>query len=242
MKRFYKEAGVVAADGGWQVALDGRAVKTQGGRPQVVASRALAEALAEEWGAQGDELDTARFPLRDMTDYAIDQVAPDPAQAIDAILPYGDTDTLCYRAEPGEALRVRQDEAWEPLLRAIEDRYDLRFVRTTGVLHAPQPAATAERLRAIVAAMSPLRLAAVQNLSALAASLVVALAALEPGADIDALFAAANLEEDWQAVQWGWDSDALARRDRRLAGFALAARLAQLSEGVPQGSEGAVRR
>lgn len=236
MKRFYKAATVGEAAGGWQVALDGRALKTQGARPQIVPTRALAEALAAEWNAQGPELDAGAFPLRDMTDYAIDQVAPDPAQAIDAILPYGDTDTLCYRAEPGEALRARQDEVWEPLLRGIEDRHDLRFVRTSGVLHAAQPVATAERLRAMVAAMDPLTLAAVQNLSALAASLVVALAALEPDADLDALFAAANLEEDWQAVQWGWDGDALARRDRRLAGFQLAAQLARLAKGETQGT------
>lgn len=231
MKRFYKAAEAVANGADWQVALDGRAVQTQGGRPQVVAERGLAEALAAEWAAQGEELDPQAFPLRDMTDYAIDQVAPDPAQAIAAILPYGDTDTLSYRAEPGDSLRVRQDEVWEPLLRAVEDRHGLRFVRTSGVLHAPQPEATTERLRAIVSGMDPLTLAAVQNLSAIAASLVVALAALDDGADLDALFAAANLEEDWQAVQWGWDSEALARRDRRLAGFTLAARLAGLARG-----------
>ncbi|WP_066555685.1 ATP12 family chaperone protein [Croceicoccus bisphenolivorans] len=228
MKRFYREATVLGVEGGWQVALDTRPLKTQGGKAQVVPTQALADALAAEWNAQGEEIDPATFPLRDMVDYAIDRVATDPEIAIAAILPYGDTDTLCYRADAGDSLRKRQEEAWEPVLRTIEEREGLAFTRAEGVLHAPQAEATMARLRAIVAAFDPLTLVAVQNMASIAASLTIALASLEDGADIDALFAAANLEEDWQAIQWGWNGDALARRDGRLAGFTLAAKLAQL--------------
>ena len=43
MKRFYKDVTVEATEGGWRVLLDGRAIKTAGGRPQVIPSRSLAE-------------------------------------------------------------------------------------------------------------------------------------------------------------------------------------------------------
>lgn len=228
MKRFYKDVAVVADESGFHVALDGRALKTQGKKPQIVPTRALAEALAAEWAAQGEDLDPATFPLRDMTDYAIDQVAPDPAATVEAILPYGDTDTLCYRADEGDAFRERQDEAWEPILTALEAREGVRFVRAAGVLHAAQDPAVQDSLRKRLSALDPFTLVAVQNMAAIAASLCTALAALEPDADIEPLFTAANLEEDWQAAQWGWDGDALARRDARLAGFTLAASLARL--------------
>src|SRR5690606_31332536 len=49
MKRFWKSATVEEADGGWRVSLDGRPIRTQGGQPQTVPKRTLAEALAEEW-------------------------------------------------------------------------------------------------------------------------------------------------------------------------------------------------
>lgn len=228
MKRFYKLAETAPVEGGWQVMLDGRGLKTQGGRAQVVPTRALAERLAGEWAAQGEEIAPGTFPLRDMTDYAIDMVAADPAVAIDAILPYGDTDTLCYRAAGGDSFRTRQDEAWDPILAAVEAREGVFFARTEGVLHAAHPEGTCERLHARLTGMDAFTLVAVQNMAALAASLCVALAALEPGADLDALYAAANLEEDWQAMQWGWDEEALARRDARLKGFILAAELAAL--------------
>jgi len=229
VKRFYKEVSIGAKDGGWQVILDhSRPMRTQAGSPQIVPTQALAEALAEEWRAQGEEIDPAGFPMRDMADYAIDRVAPDPASVVAAIVPYGDTDTLCYRAEQGDSLRQRQDEAWEPILCAAEERHGIVFARTSGVIHAPQSAETLAALQVHLASFDPFTLVAVQNLAALAGSLTVALAALEDGTDIERLFADANLEEDWQAKLWGWDNEALARRDARLAGFRLAAQFARL--------------
>lgn len=231
MKRFWREVSVSAADDGWQVMLDGRGVKTQGKRAQVVPSRALAERLAGEWAAQGEEIDPAGFVLRDLTDYALDMVATDRTIAHAAILPYGETDTLCYRAEPGEALARRQEALWEPLLKAAEARYDVRFERVSGIIHRPQPAETQARLAAVVKALDPFALAALQTLTSLAASLVIGLAALEADADADALWTAANLEEDFQAELWGHDAEAEARRTKRLADFTRAMAFAQAARG-----------
>ena len=229
MKRFYKDVTVSKAAGGWQVLLDGRALKTQGGAPQIVPSRALADALAGEWAAQGDKLDPASFPLRDMADYAIDRVAADPSGAIAAIMPFAETDTLCYRADEGDALRERQESVWEPLVAAAEKALDIRFARVAGITYAPHPPATRARVVEELEEMDSFTLAALQNLASLAASLIAALAALDGQQDADTLFAAANLEEDWQAQQWGWEHEALARRDARARGFALAQRFARLA-------------
>ena len=57
----------------------------------------------------------------------------------------------------------------------------------------------------------------------------MALAALEEDADADALFAAANCEQDWQAELWGWDSAAEADRALRLETFRQATRFARLA-------------
>lgn len=231
MKRFYREASVAEQAGGWQVTLDGRGVKTQGGRQQLVPSRALAEALAAEWSAQGEEIDPAAFLLRDLADMAIDVIALDRAEALAVLLRYGETDTLCYRAEPDEPLHARQIEVWEPLLAAAEVRWDVHFERIDGVIHRPQPKATMHRLELVLAAETDFALSALTTLTALAASLVLGLAALADRADPIALWAAANLEEDWQAELWGKDAEAEARRARREATFAAAARFAALARG-----------
>ena len=229
MKRFYKAAGAVAEGEGWRVTLDGKPIRTVGGRAQIVPTRALAEALAGEWADQGETLDPTRFPLRDMADYALDVVAPDREAAIAALLPYAETDTLCYRAEPGEALHDHQVENWEPLLLAASRRYDVHFERVSGIMHRPQPPATLARLRKRLDACDDFTLAALRSLAGLSASLVIAFAALEADADLETLWAAASLEEEWQAELWGREPEAEARRAKRQADFLTAARFAQLA-------------
>jgi chaperone required for assembly of F1-ATPase len=228
MKRFYKEAQAAPVDGGWQVQLDGRGVKTAGGLPQIVPSQALAAALAAEWAAQEETIVPAGFVLRDMADYAIDVVAPDPAALRGGLLRYAETDTLCYRADPGEALHRRQLERWEPLLAAAETRDGVRFIRISGIIHQSQPPETLERLGDRLERLDPFTLAALNTLTSLACSLVIGLAALEPGGDAGALWIAAELEEEWQAEQWGRDAEAEERRARRAKAFADAAQFAAL--------------
>lgn len=231
MKRFWREVTVGAVDGGWLVALDGRALKTQQKRAQVVPTLALAETLADEWRGQGDEVVAAAFVFRDLADYAIDVVAPNRVETIARLLAFAETDTLCYRAEPDEPLGHRQRAQWEPLLKAAEARHGVRFERVAGIVHRAQPAGTLARLREHLEALDPFTLAALATLASLAASLTIALAALEPGADVEALWSAANLEEDWQAEQWGADTEAQALRARRFAQFESAARFAALARG-----------
>lgn len=235
VKRFYKTVATEAApkSGGasYRVTLDGRPLKTQGGRPQLVPTLALAEVLAGEWAGQPEEIDPTRFIHRDLADYALDVIAPDRAAAIAALVPYADTDTLCYRAEPDEPLFARQCAQWEPILTAAETRYGVAFIRTSGIIPRPQPEATLARMAEILATLDDFALAALQTTTTLAASLTIGLAALDDGADIESLWNAANLEEDWQAELWGKDEMAEARRARRGADFTAAARFAGLAKG-----------
>jgi chaperone required for assembly of F1-ATPase len=228
VKRFYKTVTVAEADGGWSVLLDVRRIKTAAGMPQIVPTEALAEALAQEWSAQGETLDPALFALRDLADYAIDAVADHKQDVVAGMLPYAETDTLCYRADPDEPLHRRQVEIWEPVLRQVEARFDVRFVRVSGIVHKPQLAPTLERLAAELQCKDPFTLAALRMLASLSASLVVGLLAIEPDADVPSLWAAASLEEEWQAELWGREWEAEERRARRFEAFALAARFAGL--------------
>jgi len=232
VKRFYKDVAVEPVDGGFRVTLDGRGIKTAMGRPQVVPTRALAEAMAAEWATQGEELNLATFFFRDLADYAIDIAATDPAAEIPGILRFAETDTLCYRGEPEEPLYQRQSELWEPLLTAIAARHGLAFERVSGILHRPQPPETLEKLRILLEAQHPFILAATRTMASLAASLVVALAALDEGADPKTLWAAANAEEDWQAELWGWEWTAEEKRAKKLHEFTKAMEFAQLARGV----------
>ena len=227
MKRFYEKVDIARNGDGWQVALDGRPLKTQGLQPQIVPSAEAAELLAQEWRAQGEELDPRSLVFRDLADFAIDMVRPDRAATLDKLLGFAGTDTLCYRADPGEPLFERQQQLWEPLVAACEARHGIRLERVSGIMPIAQPAQAMDALRARLEGEDDFTLAALVTMASLAASLIVPLAALEEGADPAALFAAANAEEDWQAELWGWDHEAESARAARQEAFEKAARFAK---------------
>ena len=228
MKRFYREVTLEQVSGGYRIMLDGRAIKTQGGAPQVVPTATLGLAMVAEWADQGETIDLARFAFRDLADYAIDVVTPDPAATIDALAGYAGSDTLCYRGFPDEPIAARQHAQWEPHVTAAEARFGVRFTRISGVMPRPQPPETIAAIAAYIGTLDPFTLAALRNLAGLAASVIIGLAALEPGAPLGMLWDAASLEELWQAELWGKEPEAEARRARQHADFLAAARFAEL--------------
>jgi chaperone required for assembly of F1-ATPase len=233
MKRFYKDVTIAEADIGWRILLDGRGIKTAAGQPQIVPTSALATAMAAEWADQADTINPKHFIFRDMADFALDVVTPNPADTVQSIARFAQSDTLCYRADPDEALYQRQWDMWEPYVTAAETRHNVAFKRISGIIHRPQPPATLAKMQAVLAGYSPFTLAALNQLASLSASLILALAALESGADAETLWPetlwnAANLEEDWQVELWGQDQDAAALRASRLSSFAAAMDFAAL--------------
>ena len=73
-----------------------------------VPSRALADAIAGEWEAQGEQIDPAIMPLTRLASIAIDLVAPRRDEVVAAIAKYAETDLVCYRAGHPPALVLRQ--------------------------------------------------------------------------------------------------------------------------------------
>lgn len=223
MKRFYKQADVAEVDGGYSVTLDGRSVRTPARALLAVPSRALAEAMAAEWNAQGEEVDPRSMVFTGLANGAIDQIAPDPISYGKGVAVYGESDLLCYRADSPSSLVTEQQQAWGPLLDWAQHRYDVAFAVATGIVHVPQPAETVARLAAAVAACDAFTLAGLSTLVTMSGSLVIGLAVLEKAFPIDQLWQASELDELFQARLWGEDELAAKRRALREVDFAQAA-------------------
>lgn len=224
MKRFWKQVSVEAG----AVLLDGRPVKTPARAPLIAPAPALADAIAAEWRAVGEEIDPREMPLTGFTNAAIDRVAPDPATFAATLAGYGETDLLCYRAENPPQLAERQAEVWDPLLEWARHRYDVAFSVTAGVVHVLQPPETVARLSAAISARSAFELAALSPIVSISGSLVVALMLAENTIAPDAAFDATHLDEIWQAELWGEDYLATETRAARRADFVAAARYLHL--------------
>jgi chaperone required for assembly of F1-ATPase len=142
MKRFYKETAVDLGDGGHRVLLDGKPMRTPAKAVLVVPTRALAEAIAAEWGEVPDKADinASHLPLTRLAATGLDRVTTQRARVIEDTAKYGGSDMLCYRAGGPETLVKRQQETWQPLLDWADERYGARLVVVEGLAFVEQPA------------------------------------------------------------------------------------------------------
>lgn len=222
MKRFYKGVTTVAGAEGWHIELDGRPVRTPSRSLLTLPTAGLAQAVADEWDAQGEVVTPYAMPFTGLANAAIDQVAPNRVSFAAGIAAYGQSDHLCYRAETPAALVAKQATAWDPLLDWAQARYDVAFRVTQGITHVVQQPETLRRLSAAVEAFDPFTLAGLSTLVALSGSLVCGLAVVDGDYDTDAVWQAAEIDEAWQVDQWGEDAEAAARSARRAHDFSTA--------------------
>lgn len=229
-KRFYTEAGFTEGEGGFRLTLDGRPANTPARHPLAAPTRALAERLAAEWAAQGQTIDPATMPVTRLVNTAIDGVAPRMAAVAEDLFAYAGTDLVAYRAGTPERLVAAQGQAWDPIIDWAREALDARLILSEGVMHVEQPEATVAALRMAVAAVrNPVRLAALHTLTTLSGSLLIALAVLAGHLTADEAWAAAHVDEHYQAAVWGADEDAETRMALRKAEFVAAAECAVLA-------------
>lgn len=231
MKRWFKAAEAVPADGGFGVALDGKPLNTPARTPIVAPTRALAEAVAAEWAAQGDTIQLATMRFTKLLATALDQIRPDPTHAIAQIAEYATTDLLCHRADGPEDLRQRQDKLWQPILDWATLRYDAALTVATGVMPGRPTKAALAAIRLAVAEHDALRLAGILVTTTTSGSVLLALALAERRIDIEALWQATDLDEAFQRERWGDDAMAAQRRAEVEADLRAAARYLDLLRG-----------
>lgn len=230
-RRFYKEAGHAPVDGGFRLTLDGRPANTPARHPLVLPNEALAGAVAREWGAQDTEIDPATMPLTRLVNTAIDGVSLRREAVADDLCAYAQTDLLAYRASEPDRLVAAQAKAWDPILDWAYDALGVRLILSEGVMHVTQPAATIDALsQAVRRVEDPFRLTALHTLTTLTGSLIVALAVLHGHLSPASAWAAAHVDETYQADVWGRDEEAEERLAIRRIDFeAAAAMLAALA-------------
>lgn len=223
-KRFYKVAEANAAEEGlFRIELDGRPVCTPGRNLVAVPSRLLAEALAEEWRGQGALIDPTSMPMTRLVNSALDGVAAAMDDVGGEIVRYAGSDLLCYRADAPDRLVALQGELWDPLLDWARATFGTVFMLSEGVRYVDQPPRTLESI-ATALPSDPLRLAALNLMTTLSGSAVIALAVARGRLTAEEGWRAAHADEEVQEQLWGTDAEALERRATRFRDFAAAAR------------------
>lgn len=226
MKRFYTAVAVARdeASGLYRITLDGRPVRTPAKALLELPRDSFAEAVAEEWAAQGEVIDQRAMPLTAYACTAIDLIAAKRARVVAEVAAYGGHDLLCYRAEAPAELAARQQDLWQPLLDWVAQSFDAPLKVTAGVVSVTQEPAALKALRGAVEALDDLELAVLSSAVTAAGSLVIGLALRGGRIGPEAAFEAAQLDELYQAERWGGDPEAEKRRAAIQAELAAAAR------------------
>jgi chaperone required for assembly of F1-ATPase len=227
-RRFYQRAEVEDADGEFRIVLDGRPVKTPARGTLAAPTRALAQALAAEWEAQRDVIDPAKMPLTRLANTIIDGVADAPSAVAAEVNRYLACDLVFYRAPGPAGLVAWQAEAWDPVLAWVRETLGARFVLAEGIAFVAQPA---DALAAASSAIptDPWRLGAMHAITTLTGSALIAIALSRGALSVDAAWAAAHVDEDWNMKFWGRDALALERRAARFAEMQAAATVLELA-------------
>ncbi|OYQ32956.1 ATPase [Niveispirillum lacus] len=228
MKRFYKTVETAAAEGGFTLTLDGKPVCTPAKLPLIVPTQALADAMAAEWAAQGDEVKPATMPLTQLASTSIDGVRDRLDAVAEASAVYGESELVCYRAVEPDELIQRQASLWNPLLDWAARRYDAHLLVTSGIMHKPQPADALKALRAAVDQLDEWHLTALQNAIGITGSLLVSLALVDRHVSAEQAFELAQLDENYQIEKWGEDWEAADRRAVQRADLAHTVRFLDL--------------
>ena len=229
-RRFYADAGVGEAEGGFTVTLDGKQIKTPSGLTVIVPARSLAETIAAEWNAQGEFIDPLTMPVTRFANSVVQGVVENLAAVSDDVAKYFGSDLLFYRAGHPEGLVAREAAHWDPILFWAAKTLGAHFMLAEGVMHVRQPPSAIAAARGALPA-DPWAIAALHVITALTGSALLALALFHGVIDPDQAWAAAHVDEDWNAEKWGVDEEMAARRAAKLVDFnAVAAVLKALPQ------------
>jgi chaperone required for assembly of F1-ATPase len=229
-KRFYEHAGIAEGEGGFTLTLDGRPARTPGRSRLALPTRALAEAVAAEWQAQGPSIDPTTMPLTRLANSTIDGVAPRLDEVREDLVRYAGSDLVVYRAAEPERLVAEQAAAWDPVHAWARDDLGAHFVLSEGVMFVEQPDEAVSAVRKeIVREPSAFALAGLHVMTTLTGSVLIALMQAAGRLSVEEAWRAAHADELFQESRWGQDHEASERRRLREAEFRSASRFVELA-------------
>lgn len=213
MKRFYKSTGVDAVDGGFRVLLDGRSLKTPARAELLLPVQELADAVAEEWDAQTEEIEPDAMPITRLATTAVDRMPDLRDAAIREIADYAGTDLVCYRASGPDDLVRLQHEAWQPTLDWMAKRYDIAFDLTVSLVPTPQSETTLVGVRNVIVAIEDWPLVGIHGATTSLGSVVLALALWHGELAADAAADASLVDALFEIERWGEEREATRRHE-----------------------------
>ncbi|KAM9253651.1 ATP synthase mitochondrial F1 complex assembly factor 2 isoform 5-T5 [Dugong dugon] len=203
-KRFYQNVNITQGEGGFEINLDHRKLKTPQAKLFTVPSEALATAVAMEWDSQQDTIKFYTMHLTTLCNTSLDNPTQrNKDQLIQAAMKFLDTDTICYRVEEPETLVELQKNEWDPIIEWAEKRYGVEIGASTSIMGPSIPAKTYEMLASHLASYNMWALQGIEFVVAQLKSLVLTLGLMDLRLTVEQAVLLSRLEEQYQVQKWG---------------------------------------
>ena len=214
-KRFYKQVSYVPKEGGFEVMLDERSLKTPAKEPLILPNEALAGAIRDEFDAQTEAIVPESMPIFSLAATAIDRVMTQRQTLDEELVRYGHNDLISYRcsAEEDAVLAAREAEKWGAIQAWMAETYQVRLLAFDSIMPQSQPAEIKPHLEAAVTGIDQWAYVALYRATTLTGSLSLGLGFVTGHLNVDQLMALAFLDDLYQEEKWGTDEWAVERRD-----------------------------
>lgn len=203
-RKFYENVSISQGEGGFEINLDRRKLKTPQGKVFMVPTEPLAIAVATEWDSQKDTIKFFTMNLTTLCNTVLDNpTMRNKEQLITASLKFLDTDTICYRVEEPPDLVALQKNEWDPVLHLAEKRYDVVIGSSTSIMGPVIPPETKEVFRRHLASHNSWALLGIEFITTQLKSLVLCMGLVDRFLTVEKAIALSRLEEEYQIQRWG---------------------------------------
>nr|XP_056722453.1 ATP synthase mitochondrial F1 complex assembly factor 2 [Euleptes europaea] len=222
-KRFYQNVSISQGEGGFEINLDHRKLKTPQNKIFTVPSKTLALAVATEWDLQQDTVKFFTMHLTTLCNTALDNPSQrSREQLIRAAVKFLETDTICYRLEEPPALVELQKNEWDPLVVWAEKRYNVVIGSSTSILGPSIPQSTKDTFASHLASYNTWALHGIEYMITQLKSLILSMGLLDKQLTVEQAVLLSRLEEEyqiqhWGSVEWAHDYDVYDLRARTAA-------------------------
>ena len=194
MKRFYTFASHKKTDEGYEIHLDGKAIKTPSGQAMVASTQAVADAVVAEWAAQEEEVKPDTMPTTQILTTKLDKIR-DREAITESVMRYLDTDLVCYWTKEPEDLAKRQKEIWGRWVKWFDEHFEVPLYTTKKIDAIKQDPEAHKRVWNYIEALDDAYFTVLHIVTSLSGSLILALAFSEGDITPEELFEASYLEE-----------------------------------------------
>ncbi|XP_042770919.1 ATP synthase mitochondrial F1 complex assembly factor 2 isoform X2 [Panthera leo] len=204
-KRFYQNVSITQGEGGFEINLDHRKLKTPQAKLFTVPSEALAIAVATEWDSQQDTIKFYTMHLTTLCNTSLDNPTQrNKDQLIQAAVKFLDTDTICYRVDEPATLVELQRNEWDPIIEWAEERYDVEIGSSTSIMGPSIPARTREVLTSHLASYNMWALQGIEFVVTQLKSMVLTLGLIDRRLTVEQAVLLSRLEEEYQEETEAW--------------------------------------